>query len=142
MQGILVALVLIGGSALSWSADLKGTMDEDCCGTSFSLRVLHTERAKAAPEKEIVLRLYQGCPGHLPLGSMVSAGWQQVEAKVCEVGSSQCEPAAAAKIQLDFLSRNGKHASGSYRLDLPNAEHQEGKFAVKRHHIGPRNVCL
>lgn len=135
-----MALALIGVPP-AWSSDRKGTMDEDCCGTSFHLRALRRAETKEVQAKGIVLTLFQGCPGHLPLGSLVSADWLKVEAKLCEVGSSQCEPATAAKIRIESVSHKGKHASGSYSVDFSNAGHEEGKFTVKYHHKGPQYIC-
>jgi len=141
MRCALVALTLIGGSASSWSADRKGTMDEGCCGTSFHLRVLHKGEKKGIPEKEIILYLHQGCPGHISLSYLVSARWVEVEAKLCDVGSSECEHATAAKIRLESVSHKGKHASGGYSVDFLSAGHQEGRFTVKYHHEGPIPIC-
>jgi len=115
-------------------------MDWDCCGTSFHLRSVRRE-AGTAPRKEIVLWLRQGCPGRIPLEAMVSTDQLVVQAKLCEVGSTQCEDATSAKLRLEMVSRNGKHASGSFTADFPSAGHQEAKFAVKYHHTGPRVIC-
>jgi hypothetical protein len=139
---ILVALAMIGVPAISWAADLKGTMDEGCCYTNFHLRVLHLLAEKDAPDKEIILSLYQGCPAHIPLNMLVSEGWQKVDAKLCNVGSNQCEPATGAKILLESMTRKGKHASGSYSADIPSIGHKEGGFSVRRHHEGSLPICL
>jgi hypothetical protein len=141
MRLIVVALVLIYVRAVSWAADLKGTMDEGCCYTNFHLRVLHLRTGKDTPGKEIILSLFQGCPGHVPLNMLVSEGWQKVEAKLCDVGSTQCEPATGAKIRLETMSHKGTHASGSYSVDFPSVGHQEGRFSVKQHHEGSPPIC-
>jgi len=112
-------------------------MDSDCCGTIFHLRASHQAEKDGAPEKEIVLRLFQGCPGNIALGMWVSADWLEVKAKLCDVGSSQCEPAAAAGIRPESVSHRDKRASGSFTADFPSTGHQEGKFKVKYHHQGP-----
>ena len=140
MRRLLLALILIGGSTASWSADLKGTMDSCCEATTFRLRASHAVNGKGALEKEIVLRFDRGYPGP-PLGMWVSAGWLKVEAKLCNVGSSQCEPASAAKIRLDSVSHYGEHASGLYSIDFSNGQHEEGKFTAKYHHNGPECIC-
>ena len=134
-----MALALRGAPA-AWSADRKGTMDEDCCGTSFQLRVPHNGEKAGTAGKEIILRLSQGCPGHLPLSGLVAADWLKADATLCN-GSSQCEAATAARIRLESVSHNARHASGSYSADFPNAGHAEGKFIVKYHHEGPRYIC-
>jgi hypothetical protein len=72
---------------------------------------------------------------------MVSLDRLTAEAKLCEPGSIQCEAATAASIHLDFVSKNGKHASGRYSVDFPSAGHEEGRFTVKQHHEGPRYIC-
>jgi len=115
-------------------------MDFECCGTAFHLKIpggLGTN----APKKEIVLRLHQGCPGRLPLWGFVSVDKVVVDAQLCGLGSKQCEPATAATIYLDSVSKNGRHASGHFSADFPSVGHQEGKFAVKFHHAGPRYLC-
>jgi hypothetical protein len=141
MARIVVALALIGAPAASWSADLKGTMDEGCCETTFHLRVLHRREKKGESDKEIILTLFQGCPGHIPLRSWVSEGWQKVEAKLCDVGSNQCEASTEARIRLESMSHKGKHALGSYSVDFPIAGHKEGRFSVRQHHEGPQYIC-
>jgi len=140
MRCVLVALVLIAGSTASWSADLKGTMDEDCCGTTFHLRVSHAREKKGTLGEEIIFRLFQGCPGP-SLGAWVVGDWLKVDGKLCEVGPGQCGPATAAKICLESMSHRGKHVSGSYSIDFPNARHEEGRFAAKYHHNGPKPIC-
>jgi hypothetical protein len=116
-------------------------MDEDCCGTSFHLRVLHKGGKKGIPEKEIILYLEQGCPGHISLSYLVSADWAEVGAKLCDVGSSRCDRATSAKIRLESVSHKGKHASGSYSVDFPSTGHEEGRFTVKYRHEGPTLIC-
>src|SRR6516225_5930894 len=131
MRCVLVALAMICGPALSWSADRKGTMDEDCCGTTFHLRILHTGKEKGSPEKELVLRLAQGCPGHIPLRGWVSEGWIKVEGKVCVVSSSRCDPVKKAEMQIEVMNEEGGKATGSYRIDFSDDRHEEGKFVAK-----------
>jgi hypothetical protein len=140
MRRILLVLILVGGSTVSWSADLKGTMDSCCETTTFHLRLPRTASKKGAPDKEIILRFDRGYPGP-PLGMWVSAGWLKVEAKLCDVESSHCEPATAAKIRLDSVGREDEYASGLYSIDFSNTQHEEGKFTVKYHHNGPECVC-
>jgi hypothetical protein len=139
MRGIFLALILIRGSAVSWCADLKGTRDEDCCGTTFHLPVSRA-RQKKGLAKELVLRLFQGCPGP-SLGAWVVADWLKVDGKLCELGSSQCEPATAAKIRLEAMSHRGKRVFGTYSIDFSKARHEEGRFMTKYHHIGPKPIC-
>jgi hypothetical protein len=117
-------------------------MDWACCGTTFHLRIPHRETGKA-PGKEIVLWLEQGCPARIPLEMMVSRDEPHVvHAKLCDLGSTQCDDAASAKIRLEFVSKNGKHASGNFTADFPNARHEEGKFKVKMmDHRGPVSAC-
>ena len=116
-------------------------MDSGCCETTFTLRVPHQKMRTDIPEKKLSLELFRGCPGP-GFGSVwVGPDWLKVHAKLCAAGSSQCEAATSAKIHLDFVSTNGKHASGSFSVDFPNAGHEEGKFAVKQHHEGPRYIC-
>jgi hypothetical protein len=138
---IFVVLTLIGGSTQCWSADLRGTMDSDCCGTTFRLRLSHAGNKKGVPGQEMVLRLYQGCPAPLPLWGLVSAGWLKIDAKLCDVASSQCKPTTEARIRLESVSHKGNHVSGSYSVDFPGAGHQEGVFRVKHHHEGPLPIC-
>jgi hypothetical protein len=120
-------------------ADYKGTMDFECCDTAFHLKI-HGQPNNAS-KKEIILRLHQGCPGRLPLEGFVSVDRLEVKAELCGPESKQCEPATAAKIYLDSVSKNGKHASGNFSVDFPSVGHQEGKFDVKYHHEGPRYIC-
>jgi len=140
MRRILLVLILVGGSTVSWSADLKGTMDEDCCGTTFHLRVSHTREKKGTLGKEIIFRLFQGCPGP-SLGAWVVGDWLKVDGKLCEAGAGQCEPATTAKIRLEAMSRKGKRVTGSYSIDFSNAQHEQGRFAAKYHHKGPKPIC-
>jgi hypothetical protein len=141
IRNVLAGTLLLAVCAPpSFSADYKGTMDFGCCGTEFRLNVLQHPQGKRAPEKEIVLQLHQGCPGRIPLERMVPLD-QTVHAELCEAGSKQCETATAAQIHLDSLSKNGRHASGSFTADFPNAGHVEGKFTVKYHHEGPKYIC-
>jgi hypothetical protein len=140
MRYIFLALILIGGATPSWAADLKGTVDSCCEATTFRLRTSHAGDRKGALEKEIVLRFDRGHPGP-PLDMWVSAGWLKVEAKLCDVGSGQCEPARAAKIRLDLVSHYGEHASGLYSIDFSNGQHEEGKFTAKYHRNGPECNC-
>jgi len=116
-------------------------MDFECCGTAFHLKVHSGPKGKNGSKKEIVLRLHQGCPGRLPLWGFVSADRVAVEAELCGPESKQCETATAAKIYLDSVSKNGKQASGNFSADFPSIGHQEGKFAVKYHHEGPKYIC-
>jgi hypothetical protein len=141
MRCIFLALILIGGPAVCWSADLKGTMDEDCCGTTFHIRVPHKREKKGGPDQKVVLRLFQGCPGP-SLGAWVVADWLKVDGKLCELGSSQCEPATAAKVRLESMTHRGKRVLGTYSIDFSNARHEEGRFTTKYHHIGPKPICL
>jgi hypothetical protein len=141
IRNVLAGAILLAVSAQpALSADYKGTMDFGCCGTEFRLRVLQHPKGKRTPEKEIILQLHQGCPGRIPLEMMVPLD-QAVQAELCEPSSKHCETATAGKIHLDSLSKNGKHASGSFTADFPNAGHEEGKFTVKYHHEGPKYIC-
>ncbi len=72
---------------------------------------------------------------------MVSQDRLEVDAEFCGPGSKQCEKAIAAKIYLDSVSKNGKHASGNFTVDFPTSGHKEGKFEVKYHHDGPKPIC-
>jgi hypothetical protein len=138
---LATALVLTAYARPALGADYKGTMDFYCCGTAFHLKVRGHPKGNNASKKEIVLRLHQGCPGRLPLDGFVSIDRVVVEAELCGAESKQCETATAARIYLDSVSKNGKHASGNFSGDFPNIGHQEGKFAVKYHHEGPRYIC-
>jgi hypothetical protein len=135
------ALFLAACAQSALCADYKGTMDFVCCGTVFHLSGLHDQKGRRVVAKEVILRLHQGCPGTIPLEKMVCIDGLTVQAEVCEPGSKRCETAAAAKIYLDLVSKNGKHASGNFAADFPNAGHKEGKFTVKYHHEGPRIIC-
>jgi hypothetical protein len=115
-------------------------MDSCSENTTFRLRISHVGNKKGTPEKEIILRFNRGYAGP-PLGMWVSGGWLRVEAKLCDMGSSQCGPATAGMIRLEVVSHKGKHASGSYSVDFPSAGHQEGKFTAKYHHKGPQCIC-
>jgi hypothetical protein len=141
MRCIFLALILIGGSAVSWSADRKGTVEWACCGTSFHLRPLHPSKKKDAPEKEIVLWLEQGCPFRIPIEMMVSSDRSKVQAKLCDLGATQCEKATSAKMRLQLVSKNGKRASGFFIVDFPSAGHEEGKFTVKLRRQVPGYIC-
>jgi len=121
-------------------ADYKGTMDWECCGTGFRLTVPQ-EPGKRTPAKEITLQLFQGCPGRIALELLVSQGRLAVDAELCETGTKRCEKATAAKIFIDSVSKNGKHATGNFTADFPTGGHKEGGFKVKYHHEGPKPIC-
>lgn len=140
-SALAAALFLAACAPSALCADYKGTMDFVCCGTVFHLSRLHAQKERRVAEKEVILRLHQGCPGRIPLEMMVSIDGLTAQAELCGSGSKQCETSAAAKIYLDLVSRDGKHASGNFAADFPNAGHEEGKFTVKYHHQGPRIVC-
>jgi hypothetical protein len=141
IRNMLLLGALLVASSPMWCTELTGMFDEGCCGTTFQLRVLHALKKTGKPEKEVILSFYQGCPGHIALGSWVSEGWQKVDAKICVVNSTQCEPASAAKINIELVTRRGKHAAGSYSVDFSNNQHEEGRFIAKYRHEGPKYIC-
>src|ERR1700722_3064054 len=139
IRAVTTVIAFVGACSVMWCIDRKGIWDEDCCGTTFRLRV-HEGKSKDAPDKEVILRLFQGCPGP-SLSAWISSGWITVDAKLCDLGSNQCETATTAKIRLESISKKGRRVSGSYSVDFPSAGHEEEKFTVRYHHKGPRIIC-
>jgi hypothetical protein len=134
---MLLSFLTLSDGSLS-CADRKGSFDGDCGHFYFHLRALHDDRHGGAPGTELVLSIGLGAP--VPLKQFTGMDWKG-GSQLCSLPSDHCEAATSARIRIESVSKNQKHASGTFVVDFRDGRHEEGKFQAKYHHEGPRVIC-
>jgi hypothetical protein len=137
---ILLLFLMTANSYLA-CADRNGTFDGVCGHYVFHFRPLRGAPQDNTPKTEIVLSFGLGTPE--PLKFFVADGATDWNAtgKLCPIHSDHCEDVVSAKMHVESVSRNGKHASGTFTVNFRDGKHEGATFSAKYHHEGPRIYC-